>query len=180
MSMRILKILLGLVLALAVLVVAGGLMLPSGFKVSRSVVIDAPPAQVYALVANPHDWVHWSVWNQRDPAMQMSYSGPESGAGAGWAWKSKGEGDGSMQFTAAEPGQRVAFTLAFADFGTPSTGEFTFSPEGAGTRVTWTMDGDVGRNPLLRWFGLFADRLVGADFEAGLLGLKALAEKAPK
>jgi hypothetical protein len=33
------------------------------------------------------------------------------------------------------------------------------------------------RPPLSRWFALFADERVSADFEAGLVNLKALAEK---
>lgn len=39
------------------------------------------------------------------------------------------------------------------------------------------MAGDMGRNPLMRWFALGADRLMGPDFEAGLTNLKALAER---
>jgi hypothetical protein len=109
--------------------------------------------------------------------MQITYSGPPSGAGAGWAWKSKSEGDGRMTFTAAEPGKRVAYELFFPDFGTTSTGDLMLSPDGNGTRVTWTMNGNMGSNPLMRWIALFGDRMVGGDFEAGLANLKGLAEK---
>jgi hypothetical protein len=38
------------------------------------------------------------------------------------------------------------------------------------------MDGELGRNPLYRWFGVFMDKLVGPDFEAGLANLRRLAE----
>jgi len=41
------------------------------------------------------------------------------------------------------------------------------------------MNGDMGINPLLRWVALFADSMVGKDFEAGLSNLKALAEQKP-
>ena len=60
---------------------------------------------------------------------------------------------------------------------TTSTGALTLLPEGSATKVTWTMDGDMGRNPLFRWLALFGDRTVGPDFEAGLANLKALADK---
>ena len=50
------------------------------------------------------------------------------------------------------------------------------APEGSGTRVTWTMNGDMGRNPLYHWFALAADSMVGKDFEAGLANLKAATE----
>ena len=113
----------------------------------------------------------------RDPEMRIDYSGPESGTGARWRWQSKSEGDGMMTFTATEPARRVAFDLYFPDFGTTSQGELNFVPDGNATRVTWTMNGDMGRNPLFRWMALGADSMVGKDFEAGLANLKTVAEK---
>ncbi len=175
--MNLLKKLLMGVLGLVALLFLGGLLLSSDFHVSRSVVVQAPADKVYGLVADPRQWKAWSVWNQRDPAMQITYSGPSMGAGAAWAWHSNSEGDGKMTFTAAEPGQRVAYDLYFPDFGTTSAGELAFAPEGSGTRVTWVMNGNMGNNPFFRWMSLFADRMVGPDFDAGLQNLKALAEK---
>jgi uncharacterized protein YndB with AHSA1/START domain len=175
--MKILKWLIGTLLALVAVLGLGGLLLPSTFTVSRSVLVNAPPDKLYALVADPRPWKDWTVWNRRDPGMQISYFGPPSGAGAGWAWKSRTEGDGRMTFTGVEPGARVAYELYFPDFGTTSRGDLRFVPEGAATRVTWAMDGDMGRNPFFHWIALFGDRMVGKDFEGGLAGLKALAEK---
>jgi hypothetical protein len=43
--------------------------------------------------------------------------------------------------------------------------------------VNWSNEGDMGASPVNRWFGLFMDRLVGPDFEAGLVNLKRLAEQ---
>lgn len=175
--MRLLKRLVLALLLLLGLLLLGGMMRSPKFSVSRELLIQAPPEQVYALVANPRHWKLWSVWNRRDPGMQIEYSGPDAGVGAVWAWKSGSEGDGRMSFTAAEPGRRVAYDLFFPDFGTTSQGEFRFEPTPEGTRVTWLMHGDMGRNPLFRWMTLFTDSLVGKDFEAGLAGLKAQAEK---
>jgi len=172
--------LLGLsVLGLALLLVLGGLLLSPKFTVSRSVDIAAPAEKIYPLIASPRQWKHWSVWNQRDPAMKIEYSGPESGAGAVWAWRSQSEGDGKMSFISAEAPKRVAYELYFPDFGTTSTGELRLDAQAGGTRVTWSMDGDMGKNPLFRWVALFADGMVGSDFAAGLAGLKLQAEKKP-
>lgn len=175
--MKILKWLGIVVLGLAAVVLVGGYLLPSKFSVVRSVRVEAPADKIYALVANPHNWPRWSVWHKRDPQMQIAYSGPDSGAGAKWDWKSKSEGDGSMVFTAAEPARRVAYDLYFPDFGTTSRGEFGFVPDGSATRVTWTMNGDMGGNPLFHWMALMADGMVGEDFDAGLAGLKDAAER---
>jgi uncharacterized protein YndB with AHSA1/START domain len=178
--MKVLKTLAIILLGLLAVLLIGGYLLPSTFKVARSVDIAAGADKIYALVAAPRQWRQWSVWNQRDPAMAITYSGPEAGAGSVWAWTSVSEGDGKMSFTAAEPPRRVAYELYFPDFGTTSKGEFRFEPQAAGgTRVTWSMDGDMGANPLFHWMALFADGMVGKDFEAGLANLKAVAEKAP-
>lgn len=163
--------------ALVVLLFAGGYALSPKFSVARSTTIAAPAEKVYALIADPREWKRWTVWNQRDPAMQISYSGPPTGTGAAWAWQSKSEGDGKMTFTAAEASRRLAYDLYFPDFGTTSAGAIELAAAGAGTKVTWRMDGDMGSNPLFRWLALFGDRMVGPDFEAGLANLKALVEK---
>jgi uncharacterized protein YndB with AHSA1/START domain len=175
--MKVAKWLLAIVVLLAAVLLIGGWLLSPKFSVTRSVLVNAPPARAYALVVDPREWKKWSVWNRRDPAMQITYSGPSAGVGAAWAWKSRSEGDGRMVFAAADPDRRVAYELYFPDFGTTSGGELRFEPEGNATRVSWTMNGDMGSNPLFRWFALFADRMVGKDFDAGLANLKTLAEQ---
>jgi uncharacterized protein YndB with AHSA1/START domain len=178
--MKIVKILGLILLGLLAVLLIGGLLLSPKFSVSRSVQIAASADKIFPLVASPSQWKQWSVWNRRDPAMVIEYSGPESGRGAVWAWKSASEGDGKMTFTAAEAPKQLAYDLYFPDFGTTSSGEFRFEPQpGGGTQVTWLMNGDMGKNPLFHWMALFADGMVGKDFEAGLANLKAVAEKSP-
>jgi uncharacterized protein YndB with AHSA1/START domain len=175
--MKVLKVLLIALVALLLLVGVGGMLLSPKYMVSRTVTIQAPADKIYALVADPRGWKAWSAWNQRDPAMAIEYSGPASGAGAVWAWKSKSQGDGRMTFTTAEPSKRLGYELYFPDFGTTSTGDFRLDANGGATQVTWSMDGDMGSNPVYRWMGVFMDKMVGPDFDAGLANLKALAEK---
>lgn len=161
-----------------VLVLAGiGLVLPAKFKVERSVQIAAPADKVYPLIAAPRQWQRWSIWNQRDPKMQVEYDGPESGTGARWSWRSQSEGSGEMEFTEAVPGQRLAYRLNFPEFGMQSRGLLRLEPQGNGVRVSWSNEGEMSANPMNRWFGFFMDRLVGPDFEAGLTNLKRLAEQ---
>lgn len=170
------RIVLGVVVLVAILLVVG-MLLPSGFKVQRSVDIAAPPSKIFPLIASPRQWKSWSVWNRRDPAMKIEYSGPESGAGAKWSWQSKSEGDGIMEFTAAIADQRVDYALDFPEFDMRSKGQLLLQASGAGTRVTWTNEGDVGNNPVNRYFGVMMDSMVGPDFQAGLANLKELAER---
>jgi uncharacterized protein YndB with AHSA1/START domain len=175
--MKVLKWALGIVAVLAVVFFAGAALIDPKFHVERSAAIAAPPAKVYPLVATPKAWPQWAVWNKRDPNMTLAFSGPESGKGAKWSWVSKSEGSGEMEFTDAEPDKSVTYALSFPDFGMRSTGQLILTPEGQGTRVRWTNAGDVGSSPMARWFVPFFDKMIGPDFEAGLAGLKALAEK---
>jgi len=156
---------------------AVGLFLPSQFDVSRSVVIAAPADRVYDLVADPLLWTKWSAWNERDPAMEIKYSGPPFGQGAKWSWKSKSEGAGQMEFVRVEPNKRIEYALFFPDFNLRSRGAFTVDAGPGGTKVTWNNAGDVGPNPLKHYLATFMDRLVGPDFERGLANLKTVAEK---
>lgn len=162
---------------LALGIVAGGFFLPSTYHVERTARIEAPAARVYDHVADPRQWAMWSAWNRRDPAMDISYSGPPFGQGARWSWKSETEGSGSMEFTRVEPNRRVEYALDFHDFNMKSTGAFAIDESGGATTVTWSSTGDVGPNPLRHYLAWGMDRMVGPDFEQGLANLKALAER---
>ncbi len=166
----------GLVLVVF-LVAAGGFFVPSLYHVERSLLIAAPPQRIYPFVATPRRWQEWSMWNRRDPAMAMTFFGPSEGVGAGWSWNSKTEGQGRMTFVTADPLRGFTYTLYFPDVEATSTGEIRMTPEGAGTRVTWTNTGDLGKNPLMHYMALAMDRMVGPDFDAGLANLKTLAER---
>lgn len=109
--------------------------------------------------------------------MQITYSGPERGQGAGWAWQSKSEGSGSMKFTRAEAPKSIEYKLSFPEFGMTSRGKLELAPAGSGTKISWSNEGDLGNNPINRYFGLMMHSWVGKDFEAGLANLKTLAEK---
>lgn len=176
-TMKVIQWSLAVVGVVALAVVGTGFFLPSAFEVKRSIEVRAPAPKVYDLVADPRLWAKWSAWNERDPGMDVAFSGPPFGQGARWSWKSKSEGNGSMEFTRVEPNRRIEYALTFADFGMKSGGEFTFEPREAATRVTWTNRGDVGSNPLKHYVAWMMDGMVGPDFEKGLANLKSLAEK---
>jgi Polyketide cyclase / dehydrase and lipid transport len=148
----------------------------SSYSVSRSAVIAAPAEEIYPFVASFREWTKWSPWESIDPGMQRSYDGPVSGVGAKYMWRGNSKaGAGTMEIVdAAEPsmiGIRLDFTKPMKAVN-PTT--FTFAPEGAGTRVTWTMTGE-NKSVMTRIFALFVnmDKMVGKDFEKGLASLAA-------
>jgi uncharacterized protein YndB with AHSA1/START domain len=170
------KILLGLVGLVAVLL-AIGFVLPSTYRVERSMEIAAPAEKLFPYFADTHEWKKWAVWNQRDPNMKIEYSGPQSGTGAKWSWQSKSEGNGQMELTRADAPGLVEYKLYFPDFNSTSSGKITLVPSGAGTKVSWSNEGDMGGNPLMHYMALMMEKMVGPDFESGLKNLKTIAEK---
>jgi uncharacterized protein YndB with AHSA1/START domain len=169
------KTLIGLLMFFVLLILIG-FILPSEFKVQRSISVEAPAENVYANVVDLRKWRAWGVWFKRDPNMDILYSGPESAVGMKSEWVSEQEGSGEMVVIAIEPNQRFIYSLYFPDMDMGSTGEFVFTEEQGRTEVTWMDYGDVGSNPVNRYFALFMDNMIGSDFEIGLENLKLLSE----
>ena len=175
--MKLLVRFLGALVVLVVALAIVGLFLPRHYAVSRSIVIAAPASAIYPNIGDLKGWSKWGVWFARDPAMEISYSPSTSGVGAWSDWKSKSQGNGRMTVTAEQPATRFDYRLEFPDHGMVASGSMSLAPEGAGsTRVTAGMEGDLGANPMNRWFGVFMDKLIGPDFEGGLANLKRISE----
>lgn len=174
------KILVGLAV-LVVLLVLVGLLLPASAHVERTTTIDAPTANVFALVNSYRNFNRWSPWAERDPETVYTYEGPDSGVGAKMSWASQNPqvGTGFQTITASQPYSRVETLL---DFGSQGTAEAFFDLEetDSGTVVTWGFDTEFGMNLVSRYFGLMFDRWIGADYEAGLANLLKVAEGLPK
>lgn len=164
---------LALALTLFVLYVASR---PAAFRITRSRVLAAPPAVIFPLLTDFRAWAKWSPWEKLDPAMVKTYDGAASGVGATYHWVGKKSGEGRMTITESEADRRVALDLHFIKpIPANNTTVFTLEPEGEGTRVTWTMEGQNGF--VAKAFNVVAnmDKLVGKDFEAGLAALDAAA-----
>ncbi len=176
----VLKVLVGLAV-LAVVLVVVSFFTPRTFRVERSVVIQARPEKVYALVAELKAWKDWGVWYERDPAMAVTYSPATTGVGAWTEWKSKSEGNGKATITEAVAPTRLVYRLEFQDTGMIGKGSLLVSPtEGGAVKVAAIMEGDLGTNPMMRIMGPFLDKMIGPDFAAGLAKLKRLAEAPAK
>ena len=97
--------------------------------------------------------------------------------------RNKNERSGIVWHTQGS-GKSLTTALDFGDMG-KSTARFLLAPEGQGTRVTWTLDGDTpitldGKflfGVIGRYMTLSMDKMVGKDFETGLGKLKAAAEQ---
>ena len=151
---------------------------PDSFSVQRATTIKAPPEKVFAQLGDFHAWSAWSPWEKMDPQMRRTFSGAASGKGAVYAWEgNKKVGKGRMEITEASPA-KIAIKLDFIEpFEGHNVTEFTLEPKGDSTTLTWTMSGPANFMTKLMQVFVSMDAMVGKDFEAGLAGLKAIAEK---
>ena len=149
------------------------------FEVSRSETINAEPARIHALIDDFHEWTKWSPWEDVDPDLQRTYTGPDSGTGAAYAWSgNRKAGQGSMTITSSSP-ERIGVQLSFLKpWKATNDVTFSFTPTGSGTEVTWRMTGENKgmAGIVVKVFSM--EKLVGKDMEKGLARLKANAETA--
>ncbi len=171
--MKLLLKILGGLAALVLVLALVGFLLPRQYRVERTRVIKASPDAVLAQVADLKAWKNWGAWQERDPGMKMSFSTPSTGVGAWSSWISEKEGSGKMVIT-AQTKDKVVYTLEFEGFDMKSTGMVELKPDAGGTKVVWSDAGDLGANPMHRWFGLFLDKMIGPDFERGLANMDKL------
>ena len=153
---------------------------PDTYRVQRSTAVAAPPAVVFGLVNDFHQWAPWSPWGKLDPNMKLTYDGPAAGVGASYFWTGNDKvGEGRMTITESVPSERIVIKLEFLKpWEATSVTTFTFAPQGDSTQVTWVMDGT--NNFVTKAFSLFMnmDSMIGKDFELGLAQLKSTAETA--
>lgn len=175
--MRILRNVLLVIVGILLLFGVIGLFLPSNIHVERSGIVSASPTMVYQLLSAPKIFNQWSPWMKMDPNMKIDYFGPPTGEGAGYTWNSvDGDlGTGSWKIIGTEFPKQISIELQFGGM-SPALSKQMVEAAGNGTKVTWTLDSDMGWDPLSRWFGLLMDGMVGADFEDGLRSLDSLAK----
>ncbi len=176
--MRVLRILVLVLAALAALVMAYAFALPRRVRVERSTTIDVPQATVYTLVSGLRALESWSPWPEAGATEAgATASGAMSevrvdGTKASWP-------GGSLEIVDALPMERVHMRVDVGA-GHEATAEIRIVPASGATRVTWGFEADVGTNPLARYLGRRFDGWIGPQLETGLARLKSLAEQMPR
>ncbi|MEM6768412.1 MAG: SRPBCC family protein [Bacteroidota bacterium] len=166
--------------AVAVIAVLFGIMmmLPSEYKVERSLTMDAPAETIFAHVNDFKQWPNWMPWIQKDPNMALTFGENTQGEGGWYSWQSDNDevGNGKLSIVESQAGTFIKTKLEFEGMD-PGYGSWTFEPSGDQTTVTWGMEGDMGMNPIGKVIAQFMDGMVGPDFEKGLASIKEITEK---
>ena len=172
--MRILKKILFILLILIVLVFVISFFLPKSQRVERSTLIDASPAQVYAVTSCMTEFNSWSPWHDIDPKTEYRYEGPECGVGSKMVWESDHSevGNGSQEIVRTIENQLIRTQLEFDGQGGGEAEIEMTSTDNNQTKVAWRFYFEASGNPIERYFGLVMDSMLGPMYEDGLLKLK--------
>lgn len=181
--MKIVIKFLKIVAILIVLLFVVSFFLPNKVHVERSIVVQADTAKVFSYLYDLKEWNKWSPWHELDTNAIIAYQNNGLGVGGSFTWKSENKevGEGKMLITAVEQNKQVNYTISFVGMGT-SYSAIQIQPENNQTKVTWKFDSNTDDAPLLmrpisKYFGLFMDKMIGADFERGLKKLSSLVSK---
>ena len=164
-----------LVIILAVGV--AGMWLPSEYKVTRGVDIEATPAQIHAWVGDLKRWPEWSPWESDDPTLKITTGARTTGIGASQTWSGE-SGDGRLVFAASSPATGVEYDLWFDNDAFQARAAILYAfAVGEVTHVTWTMEGTMGTPVLGGYYALLMDYMAGNMFDTGLGKLKQVVEQ---
>ncbi|SDT42636.1 SRPBCC family protein [Bradyrhizobium canariense] len=171
-----------LAIAIAIVLILAAIK-PETFSVERAISVKAPADKIFPLINDFHQWGSWSPYENKDPAMNRSYSGAASGKGAVYAWEGNSNvGSGRMEILDISVPSKILIKLDFfKPFEGHNTAEFIMLPQGDATNpttdLTWTMRGPAPFMSKVMQVFMNLDRMIGKDFEIGLANLKRLTEK---
>ena len=168
-------------LALLTLLLIISFFLPAKIHIERSILIKAKPEIVFSLINDLRKWNSWSPWNQVDTTIQITYSDTSIGVGAYYTWASKNKNieTGSIKILQSIPFSFIQTKMDFMRNGAENA-EFRMELNKDYTNLIWSMDTDMGMNPFAKFFGLFMDKMLGADFVKGLKNIDRVIAAMPK
>ena len=141
----------GILIVALIALVGGAYLLPQALHIERSTVIAQPAAIVFPYINSLRRANEWSPWAEYDPNVKMTYSGADEGPGAKMSWAGNDKvGTGSQEITQSVLNRKVASDLKFGGQA-PAKAALTLTTTEAGTKVVWSLDIDLGNNPIARY-----------------------------
>ncbi|MEO2051076.1 MAG: SRPBCC family protein [Allomuricauda sp.] len=169
--MLVLYILLGIVLLIAILAALA----PKTYNVSRSIEISRPKAEVFDYLKYLKKQDEWSPWAKRDPNMEQKFTGTDGEVGAISYWNGNKEvGEGEQELTKIIDGERIESELRFLKPWKSESNAYlvTEAIDASTTKVTWGFTGHNKFPMSIMMLFMNMDKMIGKDFEEGLVSLK--------
>ena len=153
------------------------LSLPGAYHVSKSRTMNVPVEQVFDRVLDFQSWSEWSPWIMHDADTHLEFSDKITEVGGYYSWESRTIGSGKMTHAAIDKSnhieQKIEFIKPFRSV-CKITWDFTH-PQEDQIEITWGMQGKMPF--LFRFMTKNVKKMVGLDYEMGLLMLNHLLDK---
>jgi hypothetical protein len=170
--MKTLKIIGMVVLAIVVILAIVIVKQPEKAHIEKSIVINATAASIFPEVSNYKNFNVWSPWTKMHP---HTFQGTQANVGSRMIWEDSKTGVRVQRIEEVEQNKRVKCAMTFAGYDGIFYSEFRLTPEGNGTRVTWTFDGEnTGLKGKAIW--AFAGAMLSSQYKHSLQDLKSLVE----
>ena len=169
------KIFLALVLILSAFL--GYVSTKSGhFAYERNGVIQAPAAKIFPYISEFKKGILWSPYDQKDMNMKRVFIGTEGKVGSIMEFDGNSEaGSGKLEILKLIPNELVEIKLTMTKpLPAENIIQYKLTPEGTGTRFSWSMSGDGGFIGKLMTVLIDCEKMIGGDFEKGIQNLKAV------
>ena len=165
-----------LLLVVAAVLAIAGIFMPQDYTLNRTLVIHAPVAAIQGHVEDMDNWGRWTVWDEVTPPAGSNPAQMQSGAGYG-KYLSGNSGSGWFIITNTLAADGFEYTV-LTDTGDKEIALVTFTDQGGGIKVNWTVKGNVSKPPVLApYLALSKEFVLGSILNQNLKNLKKMVEQ---
>ncbi|UYL08561.1 SRPBCC family protein [Bdellovibrio sp. SKB1291214] len=148
------------------------------FRYENSTVINASSDKIFPYLSNLKKGGQWNPYEQADPNMVKNFSGTDGAVGSKMEFKgNKDAGAGSLEILEIKPNEFAKLKLIMTE---PMHGEqlieYSLTPEGQGTKFTWTMHGEGGFMTKLMTVLIDCEKMFRTQMDKGFENLKKVVE----
>jgi len=164
-------------LSIILLLVVIGMLLPSSYHVERSIQIKNSSKIIFPYLNNLQKWGSWTSLNvTKDYSLEQEFSGSNQGIGSELSYKGDKLGKGNIKIIDNELDDHVSFLLLINNrFNTDGNIKIESISE-MDSKVTISLDGNVGFHLPNRYIILMMNNIAGSLFEESLNRLKMVVE----
>lgn len=173
--MRTLKnIVIGLFVIIIVLFIIS-FFLPSKVEVERSSVINAAQDDVFNEVNDLKRWKRWTPYHQTGSDVNINFGDTTIGKNASYTWSSNQNpsDNGSVKIIESIPNKSITTRMSFMGLNGVLC-RFRFDSSDGITKMKWSIETDIGQNPIQKFFGLMLDDYWAPYCEKGMKSLDSV------
>lgn len=152
----------------------------SKFHYETSGVIDAPAEKIFPYISNLKKGELWSPYDTPEAKLKKTFTGTDGEVGSVMEFEGNSQsGSGKLELLKLVPNEMVDIKLTMTKpFYAENLIHYKLTPEGNGTRFTWSMEGDGGFMTKLMTVFMDCEKTLADQFKTGITNLTKVVEGA--